>query len=158
MVIVFDESPGLSQSDSKEPLTSYPGSAGERLQTIMGLSRKHYLERVMRLYLVDSQSREWPKTQAKEIATAYLEAGFCFSSRVNLVLLGRKVAHAFGLFSSKFFEEQLVDGFRIFVVPHIGSDWYNDSENYHKSQEFFRNLVEIDSDECYHREVFRPYS
>lgn len=89
------------------------GCAGHRLATkVLGLSRAQYLERYDRANLVADGRWSVP---AARVAAAAIRA----SGRERLVLLGRRVAKAFGVDAPPFTVVRLFrGGSRAAVIPH----------------------------------------
>lgn len=88
-----------------------PGGSGGRLAKILGLSAKKFLHRFDRVNLC---SVEWDPVSASVAALTILSGG----ERRVLILLGHRVASAFGIKASLFEEVAHPTGARILVLPH----------------------------------------
>ncbi len=160
--LIIGQAPGPN-TDPELPLFPVPsGSAGGRLQSLMGLTRGQYLKRFDRVNLLPffpgkcKRDDKFPMTPAKLAARAIrpLLAGR------TVVLLGRNVANAFLLDlpfhewtdlqarrRNKLLQMEGVecDGVaRLAIVPHTSgrSHWYNKEENKRAAVEFWRVLLD----------------
>jgi uracil-DNA glycosylase len=116
------EAPGPN-SDWSKPLIG--GSSGGRLAKILGLSLRGFLDLFETYNLISKfPSGKWPSRQASKSAILIMDD---VSGRLDgLVLLGRKVASAFGLGREEVFSRHSREGLSYLLLPHpsgISKSW-----------------------------------
>lgn len=127
--LVIGECPGPN-SHWALPLFPWPyeSSAG-RLMAMSKLSPAQYLGGLYRRNLVDDQ--RWLGSAARNRARELLTALFDHSRKLRVVLLGLKVADAFGVRGEFWSPTRLDSRQRVVVVPHPSglNRMYNDATN-----------------------------
>lgn len=112
--IVVGESP-VGRSVGSSPLLPWPpGSIGDRLRTAIGLGRDTYLAMVRRANLIDHRTGvRWPSEEAKRAAR--LLCGLAVQQDLPVILVGPRVAEAFGVSDRPLFSWDLIPGGPIVV-------------------------------------------
>jgi len=154
----------IGESPSKRGVpgdAALAGRIGTRLSQLLGISSERYLEGVARVNLLPdfigkapgARATPWPAKEAKQAAQQLLASGF-LNDRALVVLLGTRVAAAFGLKRPKWFQEtdlrlqtdlRLPDGatITVAVAPHpSGANWWwNDKTNAKQAGTFWRQVA-----------------
>lgn len=139
---IVGEAPGRERG---EPL-SCGGASGRRLAKLCGLSHADFESRFARCNLFDEPSPRWDAREARLRALAMEK-----KLRGSVVLLGRRVAHAFGagdqpLFAPRARETKLfwalTRGVTYYVAPHPSgrNRWWNYRENVERAERFWGAL------------------
>lgn len=138
----------IGEAPSKNEITPRPleGRVGRRLALLAGLSHDDYLSTFERLNLLEVRQDRAPKgftfdmEAAKKAATRLLQ-GPIVPGRLVL-LLGFRVAGAFGLKNERFVKQDL-HGAEAYVLPHPSSvnRWWNDADNVKVASTFMHNVV-----------------
>lgn len=134
-IIMIGEAPGLITAYDEGPLE---GKIGRRLAEYAGLTLEEYRDRTERHNLFDSPIEKWPREEAA------LNAGLIWSSLIGrrTILLGRRVADAFGLTNMKELRSVTLDdrGTEVAIVPHPSGRniWWNEAGNRAEARRFLR--------------------
>jgi uracil-DNA glycosylase len=135
--LVVGEAPG----PNTDPLRPLVGSSGEKLAKLVGVGLDRFLAPLDAVNLLDERpSGVWPKDAAAESAAA-LRAIAVEDGR-EVVLLGSRVAAAFGVVGPELLRWFDDEGLRVAVAPHPSglSRWWNVSKNKEKARRFWRVL------------------
>ena len=138
--MIIGQAPG--QKGNGEPLA---GKAGRRLAALCGLSLDAYLARFRRVNLLPTfpgkagKGDAFPLPAAREAARALLPA---LEGR-RVVLLGGRVAAAFGLHRAPLLVWQPFHGAWVAVAPHPSglNRFWNDPRNVRRAQQFWRTFA-----------------
>lgn len=140
--LLVGEAPGRNG----DPCRPLEGKVGRRLAALFGLTFDGYLEAFVRTNLLDF----WPGQNGKGAAFVIVDAEMVACTLVRkrfkrgrvVLLLGKRVARAFGT-KGDYFDEQVVNGARVYVVPHPSgvNRWYNDSTNVEHVRRFMKQVV-----------------
>lgn len=123
---IIGEAPSKN-SDWRYPLAG--GHTGRKIEKLLGLSFRAYLKHYRRFDLIKFYpGTKWPKENAA--ANARLIHNL-HEPGAHLVLLGRKVAEAFGVSDLDFCEKGERDGVTYWVSPHPSglNRWWQDPAN-----------------------------
>lgn len=106
--ILVGEAPTRRSGDS--PLLPWPpGSVGDRLRTCVGLGRDTYLAMVDRANLIDHRTGvRWPVEEARR--SARILCALAVDQDLPLILVGPRVAEAFGVADRPLFSWDLIPG------------------------------------------------
>lgn len=156
-VLLIGEAPGKSGRPGDPALE---GRAGRRIARLCGIEYEEYLRRFDRRNLLPEwpgkapgNGSAWPREEARAIARtnrfsrsldADAEERVGFRHYRDVVLLGRRVADAFGLRSTyPWFHPTLVMRPRFWVAPHPSgaSRWWNDPENVKRAEAFWKRIA-----------------
>ena len=135
--MLIGQDPG--RQGTGEPLS---GKAGRRLAALCGLDLDAYLARFQRVNLLPvfpgkaGKGDRFPLPPAREAARALLPT---LEGR-RVVLLGGRVAAAFGLHRAPLLVWMPIQGTWVAVAPHPSgvSRWWNDPRNVRRAQRFWR--------------------
>lgn len=145
----------VGEAPSKNELPERPieGRIGARLAVCCGLPYDEFLERFERVNLLrvrqDTKEKgfEFDAAAAAHVAwqmAAPLSTQFAFHEGRTVLLLGKRVAAAFGA-DTRYFERQRI-GTRaeVYVLPHPSgvNRWWNDEANQRRMVEFMHGIVE----------------
>jgi uracil-DNA glycosylase len=138
-VIIIGQAPG-PRGDG-EPLS---GQAGRRLSALCGLTVDAYLAQFERVNLLThfpgkaGKGDAFPLPAARKAAAALLPA---LEGR-RVVLLGGKVAAAFGLQQAPLLVWRPLGGAMVAVAPHPSgiNRWWNDPRNVRRARRFWRTF------------------
>jgi len=140
--LLVGEAPNRT-GDARRPLD---GRVGARLAGFAGLDVAAYRRRFARVNVLGA----WPGASGGKGAAFYHDVAAReatrlrrrFRGRRTVVLLGQRVARAFGV-RPDYFVERRVAGARVFVVPHPSGivRWYNDPANVARMRRFMRAVA-----------------
>lgn len=139
-------SPGRSRPLWPNP----PTGSGGRLHKLTGLTLDEYIDGTERVNLFLDTPQKWSRVQAQESAKGI--ALYAWTNGQTLVLLGKKVAGAFGTTNTSFYEDSALfplsyeksgryqlGSVPAFVIPHTSGrcrEW-NDPDVRARAQVFF---------------------
>ncbi len=144
-VLLIGEAPGKRGTPSEPALG---GRIGRRLASLMGCSVEEYERWTVRINLLPNwpgkashgNGSRWPTKTARSHARVLVMNRWLDGRSV--ILLGRRVAAAFGIKSDRawFVWEEGVIGLRFAVAPHPSgaSRWWNDPRNVEAARKFWR--------------------
>ncbi len=142
-VVVVGEAPGAAGRADLPLYPLPPGCAGHRLFKMTALpNMRTYLTLLFRANLLSyNPGPNWPKREAHIAAMAMLP----FLRERQVVLLGRKVARAFGVGQYSFMEwNNYRDLCDVAVLPHPSGRnlWYQDGGNLYLAGQFWTALLD----------------
>lgn len=131
-VVIIDEMFSSVPSEPTEPLSAATKS-GEFLATLSGLSTSEFERRADRANLVPPPYSLESIEYNRQRAAAFIQ----MLQHRRVILLGRNVSSAFGIFSRWFTETRCYNG-EYYVMPHPNSmkRWWGDPRNKVMAQEF----------------------
>ena len=137
---------GEAPSKNEYPPTPLEGRIGKRLAALAGLTFEEFLERFDRVNLLDVRQDTREKGFEFDMASARknaLAAWARFKAGQTVILLGKRVADAFGLKTVPYFQGVTLSEARVYVMPHPSgvSRWWNDPANVKQAEEFMRGIV-----------------
>lgn len=135
-VLVGEDNP--HSADPARVLWPEPrGASGDRLRRILGLTVEEYLEQFDRVNLC---VQAWDLSRARVEATRLLWV--CERERAPLVLLGRRVARAFGVPDVPLFSRPF-SGLPITLLPHPSgrSKVWNNREAHRRARRAVRGMI-----------------
>lgn len=131
---IIGEAPSKN-SDWRYPLAG--GHTGKKIEKLLGLSFRDYLKYYRRFDLIKFYpGTRWPKENASGNARIIRDL---HEPGAHLVLLGRKVAEAFGAGDLEFCEYDVRDGVTYWVSPHPSglNRWWQDPKNHDRGLDFW---------------------
>lgn len=132
-VVIIGERYSSPPTEPTEPLAASSYS-GERLRSLADLSSEEYERRADRANLLPGSGQdEWDMMAARQRAAEFIS----LLQHRFVILLGRKVASAFGIFS-QWFEETRSYSAEYYVMPHPSgmNRWWNTPRNMEQAREF----------------------
>jgi len=138
--ILVGEAPGPN-TDPYRPLNCDEStSAGGRLRDIMRIDRDQYNMMFDKINLMPLKPDRWSIPESREKADKLMR----FLYNRDVFLLGKRVAHAFGMMERQFFDGLHCGQTVLYVVPHPSglNRWYNDAENVEISRQFWHDTIE----------------
>lgn len=145
-IVLIGEAPGGSGDTVRPALVPFPRtSTAGRLAEMMGLSRLAFMQ--LERHNLFNTANEGKRWNYKEATTRAERLAHSFIDGDRVILLGSKVAHAYGLLDLPYFEwrTQLVEGGSIQVafVPHPSgrNRVLNDPETRERMARFLREAV-----------------
>ena len=150
--LVVGEAPSRT-SDPADPIT---GRCGAKIAALAGLTVDEFADRFERANLLDaypgkldgSKGTLWDPISAKKRADEIV--GERFGASRYVVLLGRRVATAFGVGRVDYMEETAaIRGAAVVVLPHPSgiNRWYNDARNVARASAFMKRIARRSKDE-----------
>lgn len=136
---------GEAPSKNEHPPTPLEGRIGRRLAEYAGISFEDFLERFERMNLLAVRQDTKEKGFEFDADQARINAmRLDIAPNRTVVLLGHRVARAFGLRNATYFK--LYDGGQgrsLYVIPHPSgvNRWWNDVENQIEAARFMRSLA-----------------
>ena len=128
------------RSDALHP--KFPGSTGERLWRMTGLTEAQYVRVFVRdnLFMSHEKSRSVERRRQAARAVIHRLNGRYAIPDIWVVALGKTVAAAFGMSDT---QAPLVWAGRTVLVPHPSglNRWYNDPSNVTRATEFMRRVA-----------------
>lgn len=126
---------GEAPSRTGDPGAPLSGRIGQRLADLSGLTLDEYLRATKRLNLFQQwhgaagKGSAFPLDEAREAAFAVRLKHFRMGQRV--LLLGKRVASAFGMRQPDYLKWYEVGGVQVAVIPHPSgiNRWYNSESN-----------------------------
>jgi len=139
--LIIGEAPNRG-GDPRHPIE---GRIGRRLAALSGLSFEAFKDRCARVNLLPAWAGRAGKGSAFSVVVARYRAQSLrrrFVAGRTVILLGHRVARAFGI-SAAYFSEVHVEAARVVVVPHPSgvNRWYNEVRNARKMAAFMRRVV-----------------
>lgn len=150
----------IGEAPSKNEVLPRPisGRVGKRLASLCGLTLEEFLQHFDRVNLLHVRQDTKEKGFEFDVKAARIEAGRIMSTLVRdqvVLLLGRRVANAFGFQKHAYFEQLFFIGrSNMCINPGMGPDvrvmphpsgvnrWYNEPANWKQAEEFMRRIVE----------------
>lgn len=137
----------IGEAPSKNEVTERPleGRIGKRLAACCNLTLEdflRYFDRVNLLHVRQDSKEKGFEFDAKAAAAEACRLRKEWPSGRTVILLGRRVAEAFGVPQTPYFERRIHDH-DFYVVPHPSglNRWYNDPTNMINMNEFMTGLV-----------------
>lgn len=144
---LIGEAPGKHGKPGEPALL---GRIGRRLARLMGTNEDQYRWSTRRDNLLPrwpgkapGNGSAWPVKQARRAARRMEDGGlFAFGHDRIVVLLGRRVAAAFGFGGAKWFKPFIVYGVTVVVTPHPSgaNRWWNEPANVRRAGRFWRTI------------------
>lgn len=137
---------GEAPSKNEDPERPIEGRIGLRLATCAGLTLPEFLAHFDRVNLLhvrqDTAAHGFPFDLglATQAAAAIRRM---FTNEMVVLLLGKRVAAAFGLSHADYFLQLSLNGPDIRVIPHPSgiNRWWNDPKNMRSAEVFMENIV-----------------
>lgn len=136
---------GEAPSKNEEVPQPIAGRVGRRLADCAGMTLEDFLTHFQRTNLLQVRQDtalgfEFDHAQASLNA---MQIRGSFRGGLIVLLLGHRVARAFGLTHADYFVQYDIDHAEVRVLPHPSAvnRWWNDPENYKQACDFMQNIV-----------------